>query len=147
MNDVSFINKSDDNIDVNNLKELIEYAINHQKLENVIFSVVFINDEEMKELNNKYRNIDKTTDVLSFAFEDNNDIINKEIRMLGDIYISIDKVRVQALEYGHSFLREISFLMIHGFLHLLGYDHMNEEDEKEMKEVTEDILNGYGITR
>ena len=67
--------------------------------------------------------------------------------MLGDIYVSIDKARSQSIEYGHSYLRELSFLIVHGFLHLLGYDHMNIEDEKEMFNLQEAILDGYGIKR
>ena len=85
--------------------------------------------------------------MISFALEDSQDEIENDIRILGDIYISIDKVYEQAKEYGHSNLREICFLMIHGFLHLLGYDHMKEEDEKVMFAKQEEILNEFGITR
>ena len=85
--------------------------------------------------------------MISFALEDNEDITYQDFRLLGDIYICIDKIYSQAEEYGHSVLRELSFLTIHGFLHLLGYDHMVEEDEKVMFKRQEEILNGYGITR
>jgi probable rRNA maturation factor len=70
-----------------------------------------------------------------------------KIKVLGDIYISLDKAKSQSIDYGHSYLRELSFLMVHGFLHLLGYDHMNEKDEKEMFELQEEILDEYGIKR
>ena len=83
----------------------------------------------MQELNKEYRSLDKTTDVLSFAFEDTGKI-GYNIRQLGEIYISIPKMKDQALEYGHSEARELAFLTVHGLLHLLGYDHMNADDEK-----------------
>ena len=73
--------------------------------------------------------------------------ISGDIRLLGDIYISIDKAKEQAIEYGHSLLRELSFLSIHGLLHLLGYDHMKKEDEEVMFKKQEDLLNEFGITR
>ena len=87
------------------------------------------------------------TDVISFALEDDKTFNRTDIRILGDIYISIDKVKSQALEYGHSFKRELYFLCIHGLLHLLGYDHMTKEDEKIMFERQERVLDGFGIKR
>lgn len=148
MNDISLLNQTNDDIkEIADLEKLIDYAVTFEKIDNAIFSVVFINDEEMHKMNVKYRNIDRTTDVLSFAFEDNDDITSNNIRMLGDIYISVDKAKEQAQAYGHAYLRELSFLMVHGFLHLLGYDHMNEDGEKEMFMRQEEILNGFGIER
>ena len=97
---------------------------------------------------NLYRNIDRETDVITFALEDEDTvIIPDEERILGDVYISLDKAMAQADEYGHSFLREICFLAVHGFYHLLGYDHMTEDDEKVMFAKQEEVLNSYGITR
>lgn len=150
MNDISFTNETNEDIkELEVLEKLINYALDYEKVNNAVFSITFINDDKMHELNKTYRNIDRTTDVLSFAFEDSIDGFssNIPIRMLGDIYISIDKAHEQALSYGHSYLRELSFLMIHGFLHLLGYDHMESDDEKVMFERQEEILNGYGIER
>jgi probable rRNA maturation factor len=148
MNNVAFFNQtSKDIIELEELRKLIEYAVEKEKLNNVEFSVIFVNNDKIHELNKQYRQIDKPTDVLTFALEDNNDIIKMDTRLLGDIYISIDKAREQAQEYGHSYLRELAFLMIHGFLHLLGYDHMNEIDEKEMFSRQEEILNEYGIKK
>lgn len=148
MNDISFVNNTDSEIgELDTLKKLVDYAISYEKVNNVVFSVIFINDDEMHKMNKQYRNIDRPTDVLSFAFEDNMEICNDEVRMLGEIYISIDKAKEQAVTYGHAYLRELSFLMIHGFLHLLGYDHMEEEDEKEMFNRQEVILNEFGIKR
>ena len=99
------------------------------------------------ELNKNYRKIDRETDVITFALEDNEEVNEEEHRLLGDIYISVDKAKSQALEYGHSFKREICFLAVHGFLHLLGYDHMKKEDEEVMFKLQEEILDSYGITR
>jgi probable rRNA maturation factor len=149
MNDVSFINKTNEKLnEIETLEKLIDYAISYEKINNAVFSITFIDNEKMHQMNKQYRNIDRPTDVLSFAFEDNEEIIdNNQTRMLGDIYISLDKAHEQAEEYGHTYLRELSFLMIHGFLHLLGYDHMNVEDETEMFARQEAILDGFGIKR
>ena len=117
------------------------------KIKNVIFNIIIVDNKYIHKLNKEYRGIDRPTDVISFALEDNEDLIESDLRVLGDIYISIDKVYEQAKEYGHSNLREICFLMIHGFLHLLGYDHIKEEEEKVMFAKQEEILNGFGITR
>ena len=111
------------------------------------FSIVFIDDEKMYELNKNYRGIDRTTDVLSFAFEDNNKICYN-IRQLGEIYVSIPKMQEQAKDYGHSKKRELAFLVVHGLLHLLGYDHtLGIEEEKEMFEKQELVLNEFEETR
>lgn len=148
MNDVSFINRTTSDIkEVSELEKLIDYAMSYEKIGNAVFSVIFIDDEEMHKINMQYRNIDDTTDVLSFAFEDTMNISNDKVRMLGEIYISLDKARQQAVDYNHTLLRELSFLLIHGFLHLLGYDHMTVGEEKEMFNRQEVILNGYGITK
>lgn len=124
------------------LNKLLEKVITKLKLENAIFSIVFIDDEKMQEINKQYRNKDETTDVLSFAFEDNEDIKYNEFRVLGDIYISIPKMQVQALEYDNSEKSELAFLVVHGLLHLLGYDHMTDKEEKEMFSLQEALLNG-----
>ena len=113
------------------VNELISYAVKREKLENAIFNVIIVDNNKIHELNKEYRGIDRVTDVISFALEDFHDI-DLEIRMLGDIYISYEKAKEQADYYGHSYLRELSFLTIHGLLHLLGYDHMKKEDEEIM---------------
>ena len=111
------------------------------------FSIVFIDDEKMHELNKTYRGIDSTTDVLSFAFEDNNKLCYN-IRQLGEIFVSIPKMQAQASEYGHSETRELAFLVVHGLLHLLGYDHTKgEAEEKEMFEKQELVLNEFEETK
>lgn len=148
MNSVEIINETGLDLDyIKTMKDLINYALKHEKIENTIFNIIIVDNTYIHRLNKEYRGIDRPTDVISFALEDNADEVKSDIRVLGDIYISIDKVYEQAKEYGHSNLREICFLMIHGFLHLLGYDHMEEEEEKEMFAKQEEILNGFGITR
>ena len=95
-----------------------------------------------------YRNIDRETDVITFALEDEDTLVlPNEERILGDIYISIDKAKQQAKEYNHSLLRELSFLAVHGFYHLLGYDHQTKEEEEIMFKKQEEVLESYGITR
>lgn len=128
------------------VNELISYAVKREKLENAIFNVIIVDNNKIHELNKEYRGIDRVTDVISFALEDFHDI-DLEIRMLGDIYISYEKAKEQADYYGHSYLRELSFLTIHGLLHLLGYDHMKKEDEEIMFKKQEVILNEFGILK
>ncbi|CCY27511.1 MAG: rRNA maturation RNase YbeY [Candidatus Faecisoma sp.] len=128
------------------VNELISYAVKREKLENAIFNVIIVDNNKIHELNKEYRGIDRVTDVISFALEDFHDI-DLEIRMLGDIYISYEKAKEQADYYGHSYLRELSFLTIHGLLHLLGYDHMKKEDEEIMFKKQEVILNEFGISK
>lgn len=148
MNNIEIINETGIDLDyIETMQKLIDYAIKHEGIENVIFNIIIVDNAYIHKLNKEYRGIDRPTDVISFALEDNADEIKSDIRILGDIYISIDKVYEQAKEYGHSNLREICFLMIHGFLHLLGYDHMKGAEEKVMFAKQEEILNGFGITR
>ncbi|HLR40727.1 MAG TPA: rRNA maturation RNase YbeY, partial [Virgibacillus sp.] len=108
-------------------------------------SINFVDNKEIQELNRNYRQQDKTTDVISFALQESVDgeldIVGEDIPLvLGDIVISVDKAKEQAVEYNHSLERELGFLTVHGFLHLLGYDHMTEEDEKKMFQKQEAIL-------
>ncbi|MEJ7145324.1 rRNA maturation RNase YbeY [Staphylococcus capitis] len=114
-------------------------------------SVTFVDKDEIQNINKMYRDKDKVTDVISFALEeDEPEIDMNELdipRVLGDIIICTDVTHEQAENYGHSFERELGFLALHGFLHLLGYDHMTDEDEKEMFGRQDAILNAYGLTR
>ena len=114
-------------------------------------SVTFVDKDEIQNINKMYRDKDKVTDVISFALEeDEPEIDMNELdipRVLGDIIICTDVAHEQAENYGHSFERELGFLALHGFLHLLGYDHMTDEDEKEMFGRQDAILNAYGLTR
>lgn len=148
MNNYEIINETSEEIkELEEVKKLVDFALDYQKVKNSIFNIIIVNQDKIQELNKNYRNIDRVTDVISFALEDDNTFIETDMRILGDIYICIEKARSQALEYKHSFLREISFLTIHGLLHLLGYDHMKEDDEKIMFKLQEMILNEYGIKK
>lgn len=148
MNNIEIFNETNEKInELEIIEKLINYAIEHEKLNNLEFNIIIVDNEKIHEINRDFRGIDRPTDVITFALEDNEDFPEMDIRVLGDIYISIDKVKGQAIEYGHSFLRELSFLTIHGFLHLLGYDHMNEDEEKVMFSKQEEILDGFGIKR
>lgn len=148
MNKFELIKNIDQDIEeLVKLQDFINYSVDYLKLENVLFNVIIIDNKEIHEINKTYRGIDRPTDVISFALEDDDTFIETEERILGDIYISIDKAKEQALEYGHSLLRELCFLSIHGLLHLLGYDHMTEEDEKVMFGLQERVLDSYGIKR
>lgn len=127
------------------LYEVVDYTIKKMNIKNSVFCIIFIDDEEMHRMNKEYRNIDRTTDVLSFALNDNSHI-KTEINSLGDIFISIPKMKSQALEYNHSEKRELSFLTVHGILHLLGYDHtLGKKEEEEMFGLQKEILNELGI--
>ena len=128
------------------LYELLAFALKREKLDNVEFNVIFVDSNTIHDINKTYRNVDRVTDVISFALEDNK-TIELDHRLLGDIYICVERAEEQAKEYGHSFLRELAFLTIHGLLHLLGYDHMEKEEEKIMFQKQEDILNEFGIRR
>ena len=124
-----------------------EEKINHKKL---YINIVLTNPENIKIINNKQRNINNETDVLSFPMFEKTEIKKageNNLDILGDIVISIQKVEEQAKEYGHSFKRELSYMVVHGFYHLLGYDHMEEKDKLEMRAKEENILNKLNITR
>ena len=115
-------------------------------------SLSIVSNDEIQEINKQFREIDAPTDVLSFpllTFEDGEqaDVNENNEIMLGDIIISIDKAKAQAEEYGHGLRRELAFLTAHSMLHLMGYDHMEEEEQKEMFKKQDDILNNLGITR
>lgn len=133
--------------DLQTLESFIEFSVNKLGLKNVMFNVIIIDDDRIHKINKTYRNIDRPTDVITFALEDDKQIDTPEIRVLGDIYISYDKVISQAKEYGHSKKRELCFLGIHGLLHLLGYDHMNEKDEIKMFGLQKELLEEYGIKK
>ncbi|MFJ5715411.1 rRNA maturation RNase YbeY [Neobacillus sp. NPDC093127] len=135
------------------IERILNFAANKQNVEiHSEVSVTFVSNERIQEINREYRKKDTPTDVISFAMEELGEgeieITGSQIpRVLGDIIISVPKTKEQAEEYGHSFLRELGFLAVHGFLHLLGYDHMSEDEEKEMFTLQKEILNEYGLTR
>ena len=135
------------------VQDLLEYTANHEQVkEGSEVSVTFVDNNRIQEINKEYRQKDAATDVISFAMEEMGEgeveiIGSDEPALLGDIIISIDRMEEQAKEYGHSNDRELGFLAVHGFLHLLGYDHMNEEDEKVMFTRQRELLDSYGLTR
>lgn len=128
---------------------IIETTLNHLNIEDdVELSCLLIDDKQIHEINKQYRDIDRSTDVISFALEDSEDFMVEGMpRSLGDIFISVEHAMAQAKEYEHSLHREMCFLFTHGLLHLLGYDHMNEEDEKEMFSLQKEILGMLHIER
>ena len=129
------------------LKKVLNGALKHLKINNAVFSVIFVDEETIQEINREYRKIDRVTDVISFAFEDTGKLVYNNVRLLGEIYICIPRMKEQAQEYGHSEKRELSFLAVHGLLHLLGYDHMKKEDEEVMFALQELILDEQNIKR
>jgi probable rRNA maturation factor len=142
------INETDIKIDEqSDIERVLKKAIELEQTGTVLFNVILVDNTYIHKLNREYRGIDRPTDVITFALEDNQDITYEDFRLLGDIYISLDKAKSQAEEYGHTFKREICFLAVHGFLHLLGYDHMKKEEEKVMFDRQELILNEAGITK
>lgn len=140
-------NNTNNKIDTEELNNYIKYVIGELKIDNAIFNIIFIDNEEIRKINKEYRNVDRETDVISFALEDNMDVVYDDFRLLGDIYISYEKALEQAKIYNHSVKREVFFLATHGILHLLGYDHMEEDDEKVMFDLQNKLLDSYGITR
>lgn len=149
MNKIEIFNQTEEEVkELETVEKVLYSALEKEHMENTSFNLIIVDNNYIHELNKNYRHIDRETDVITFALEDEDTvIIPDEERILGDVYISLDKAMAQADEYGHSFLREICFLAVHGFYHLLGYDHMTEDDEKLMFTKQEEVLNSYGITR
>ena len=138
------------------IQKVLEKCFEEEKIINskLIITITLTNAENIRKINKQFRNIDKATDVLSFPMFDKDELENKiknrlfeHEDVLGDIIISIPRVEEQAKEYGHSFERELSYMLVHGFYHLMGYDHIKEEDKKEMRPKEEKILNQLNILR
>ena len=153
--EVSFLGLEEDSKYLELIEKVIRQAFIEEKIENVklYINIILTNPENIKNINKQYRDIDKETDVLSFPMFEKEEIENlrkngNDIEeTLGDIVISLQKVEEQAEEYGHSFERELSYMLIHGFYHLMGYDHMNDNDKVQMREKEEGVLNKLQITR
>ena len=133
--------------EIDKLQEYMKFVVEKLEIPTAIFNIIFVDNERIHEINKEYRKVDRVTDVISFALEDNPDIVYEDFRLLGDIYIAIDVAYDQAIEYNHSREREVCFLATNGVLHLLGYDHMTEDEEKEMFGIQEELLKEYGINR
>ena len=144
----------------NQYNQLIELVINkcyeteHLEKSKLYVSITLTNDENIKKINAKYRNINKETDVLSFPMFEQDELIEKidkndfqNIDILGDMVISIQRVSNQAKEYGHSFERELAYMVVHSFYHLLGYDHIIEKDKQLMRAKEENVLKQLKIER
>ncbi|WP_430008454.1 rRNA maturation RNase YbeY [Metabacillus idriensis] len=135
------------------VETLLQFAADAESIaQDAELSVTFVDNDKIKEMNRDYRSKDQVTDVISFAMEEQGEgevsIIGVDMPpILGDIIISVPRAAEQAEEYGHSFTRELGFLAVHGLLHLLGYDHMTEEDEKKMFGKQKEILDAYGLKR
>jgi len=140
-------NTTNEEIDTTELEKVLEFACKHMKVDNPLLNVVIVDNKKIQEINKEYRGKDAVTDVISFAFEEVNDVEYDNVRFLGEIYISYERCKEQAKDFGHSVKREFCYLAVHGLLHLLGYDHMVEEDKKVMRALEEEILNEYDITR
>ena len=153
--EINFLDIEENNEYKNTINSVLEKAFKTEKLDksNIYINIILTTPENIRKANREYRNIDKETDVLSFPMFEKDEI--NEIKknksevfdVLGDIIISIDRVKEQAEEYGHSFERELAYMTIHGFYHLMGYDHIEEEDKKIMRPKEEKILNELKITR
>lgn len=149
MNDINIYNETNDEFPYNDIIEkVVNKAFEIERVKNASCSIIIVDNSYIHKLNKEYRGIDRVTDVISFALEDDKSmVIPDEIRLLGDIYISLDKAKEQAEEYGHSLERELCFLAVHGIYHLLGYDHEKEEEAEVMFKKQEEVLMEYGITR
>ncbi len=135
------------------INKVLEECFTVEEMEdsNLYIDITLTNPENIKRLNNEYRNIDKETDVLSFPMFEKNEILEiKNVQFkesLGDIVISIERVKEQAIEYGHSFERELAYMVVHGFYHLMGEDHIDEKDKEIMRAKEENVLNRLKISR
>ena len=146
--EIELFNQTDVNLDkeFEVVHSVLIHGLEKLNIKEAIFNVIIVDNDYIHKLNKEYRNIDRETDVISFALEDDK-TFNPDIRILGDVYISIDKAKSQSIEYSHSLLRELCFLAVHGMLHLLGYDHMKKEDEEVMFKLQDEILNEMNIRR
>ncbi|XCY67113.1 rRNA maturation RNase YbeY [Streptococcus iniae] len=143
--------------------DLLNFATQKMGKEEKEMSVTFVTNERSHELNLEYRDTDRPTDVISLEYKPETPILFDQADLendpelaemlsefdayIGELFISIDKAKEQASEYGHSFEREMGFLAVHGFLHINGYDHYTPEEEKEMFTLQEEILTAYGLKR
>jgi probable rRNA maturation factor len=145
---------------ITRLEQLLQIAGEQEGITEGEVSLTFVDDEEIHRLNREFRNIDRPTDVLSFAMQEEGEeepeiVFEVESEeepdpfsgMLGDIIISTERAKLQSEDYGHSLEREIGFLFVHGFLHLIGYDHQDEETEAEMTAKQEAVLQKAGLPR
>lgn len=136
------------------IKQVVNKCFKEEKLRNLYISVILTTPENIRKINKEYRKIDKSTDVLSFPMFEKKEIMQVckakfegLQETLGDVIISIEQVKKQAKEYGHSFERELAYMVVHGFYHLMGYDHMVEEEKTQMRKKEENVLSKLEINR
>lgn len=153
--DIEFLNVEPNNMYSNLTEKVINKCFEIEKLldKNINISIIYTTPVDIQEYNKEYRNIDRATDVLSFPMFEKEEVEKfKEEKsivpeVLGDIIINLSQVKMQADEYGHSFERELAYMLVHGFYHLMGYDHMEEEDKKIMRLKEEKVLKDLKINR
>ncbi len=153
--DIEYLNVEPNEMYSNLTEKVINKCFEVEDLldKNIYVSILYTTPNEIQEYNKEYRNIDRATDVLSFPMFEKDEVqkLKQEksvaTDVLGDIIINLSQVKMQADEYGHSFERELAYMLVHGFYHLMGYDHIKEEDKKEMREKEEAILNELNINR
>lgn len=155
--EINFLNIEENKTYANLIYEVLTEAFHEEKLDklNVYLNIILTNPTTIQETNKKYRDVDRATDVLSFPMFEREEVQRMVeegqpfpgAEALGDIMISIPKVEEQAQEYGHSFERELAYMLIHGFYHIMGYDHMEAEEKKEMRAKEEKVLNKLQIVR
>ena len=143
--DVHFLNIEENRNYSKQIAKIIKECFKQEKFldKNLYVNVILTTPEDIRKFNKEYRNIDKETDVLSFPMFEKEELENMKINrieVLGDIVISIEQVKKQAIEYEHSFEREFAYMVVHGFCHIIGYDHIEEEDKKKMRQEEEKIL-------
>lgn len=150
--EIEFLDIEENKDYINLINKVIKKCFEIENLisSNLYISIILTNPSNIKEINKKYRQIDKETDVLSFPMFEKEELENYKsniIENLGDVIISIERVKEQSIEYEHSFERELSYMIVHGFYHLMGYDHMEENDKIVMREKEENVLKALDITR
>ena len=146
MNVVNVFNETTEIISEEQLKAYATLVLDHEKIKNSELNIIIIDNKRMQAINKEYRKLDQTTDVLAFpldfSFDQSHDKMASRYRLLGEIYISLDKVKEQAKDFGHSLDQEYKFLVVHGTLHLLGFDHIDPEDEWIMRTKEKEIMYG-----
>lgn len=150
ISEINFLDIEENDEYIATINKVLEECFKTEKIEdkNLYINIVLTNPQNIHEINKQYRNIDRPTDVLSFPMferEEISQLKNENEDILGDIVISIEKVKEQAIEYEHSFTRELAYMVVHGFYHLMGYDHMKEEEKSEMRKKEEVVLNKLNI--
>ena len=141
---INFVNETLEN--VNEYKKLIRKVLKNEDNEG-FFNIIFVSKDQIQQINKDYRGIDRVTDVITFALKNDLPVNLGDEAELGDVFICLDRAKEQAVDYGHSIEREVGFLAVHGYLHLLGYDHMNEDDEKIMFKKQDEILDKAKLVR